>query len=89
MTKDVEAAPNHVESVDVGKEKMIGLKDVDEALKFLHAKAGTVGVESVDDKKLLRKVDWTMMPLMFLCYFLQYSDKTLTRSSGSISLFST
>ena len=53
------------------------VRDVDEALKFLEANAGTVGLEDVDEKSLIRKVDWTLMPLMFLCYFLQYSDKTL------------
>lgn len=30
---------------------------------------------AMDDKKLLRKVDWHLLPIMFLTYFLQMLDK--------------
>lgn len=30
---------------------------------------------TMDDKKLLRKVDWHLLPIMFLTYFLQMLDK--------------
>lgn len=30
---------------------------------------------AMDDKKLLRKVDWHLLPIMFLTYFLQMIDK--------------
>ena len=76
--KDVEASLEQTLSVGEGTEKrIVDVRDVDEALKFLEANAGTVRLEDVDEKSLMRKVDWTLMPLMFLCYFLQYSDKTL------------
>ena len=62
-------------------DKVIDSKRVDEALTFLdHTHDVTEGeISEVDDKKLMRKVDWTLMPLMFACYFLQYSDKTLSQ----------
>jgi hypothetical protein len=68
---------NVVDSHEDGK--VIDSKRVDEALHFLdhNRDVGDSGLPEVDDKKLMRKVDWMLMPLMFACYFLQYSDKTL------------
>lgn len=52
-------------------------KNGDEALKFLK-NAHDVGELTVDgEKKLVRKIDWMIMPLMWCCYCLQYLDKTL------------
>lgn len=34
-----------------------------------------LGSLSVDDKRLLRKIDWQILPIMFLTYFLQMIDK--------------
>ena len=34
-----------------------------------------VGEMELDDKKLLRRVDWQILPIMFLTYFLQFVDK--------------
>ena len=65
-----------VDSYEDGK--VIDSKKVDEALHFLddsHVAEGELS--EINDKKLMRKVDWMLMPLMFACYFLQYSDKTL------------
>lgn len=78
MGKDIEADIERTVSISAGSEKkIVGARDVDEALKFLEANADSINLEDVDEKKLMRKVDWMLMPLMFLCYFLQYSDKTL------------
>ena len=44
----------------------------DEALKFLHGDIDHGLVTAVDEKKLLRKIDWMIVPLMWSCYFLQY-----------------
>jgi hypothetical protein len=77
-TKDVEASVEHTISVGMGAEKrIVDARDVDEALKFLEANSDTISLEHVNEKELMRKVDWTLMPLMLLCYLLQYSDKTL------------
>ncbi|KAJ5125095.1 uncharacterized protein N7515_008920 [Penicillium bovifimosum] len=34
-----------------------------------------LGIVEMDDKTLLRKVDWHLLPIMFLTYFLQMIDK--------------
>ena len=78
MGKDIEADIERTISVSAGSEKkIVEARDVDEALKYLEAAGDNINLEDVDEKKLMRKVDWMLMPLMFLCYFLQYSDKTL------------
>jgi hypothetical protein len=54
-------------------------KDADKALEFLQ-RQGDIGPLTQDvEKKLLRKIDFMIMPLMWACYFLQYLDKTLSR----------
>ena len=53
--------------------------DDDAALQFLDGNAAVGEHADVDEKKLMRRVDWMMMPLMFACYYLQYSDKTLSK----------
>lgn len=55
------------------------VKDSDEALTFLRKEE--VGDESqyVDEKALLSKIDWMVMPLMFCCYLLEYLDKSLCK----------
>lgn len=34
-----------------------------------------LGTLAMDDKKLIRKIDWQILPIMFLTYFLQMIDK--------------
>ena len=37
----------------------------------------------INDKALVRKIDWRVLPIMFLIYFLQFLDKvTLNVSEG-------
>ncbi|KAK5105721.1 hypothetical protein LTR62_002337 [Meristemomyces frigidus] len=49
----------------------------DKALEFLRAEE--VGNENqlVEEKKLLRKIDFMIMPLMWCCYMLEFLDKSL------------
>lgn len=49
----------------------------DAALEFLSAE-GTVSVSDIDEKNLVRKIDWMIMPLMWACYNLQYLHKVLS-----------
>ncbi|KAI1621236.1 major facilitator superfamily domain-containing protein [Exophiala viscosa] len=49
---------------------------------FQHEPATAGEVTSIDDKKLLRKIDWLLMPLMFSVYYLQYTDKTLLSTAS-------
>lgn len=61
------------------------LKDADEALSFLenHPRAAEVAAEGnaiLEDplqlKRLVRKIDFTIAPLLACVYFLQFLDKT-------------
>lgn len=58
----------------------------DAALDFLRGEIGTGTVAEVDEKALLRKIDWMIMPLMWCCYFLQYLDKTLINYANVMGL---
>lgn len=53
------------------------IRDGDAALSFLQGEAVPGEAETINDRKLVRKIDWMIVPLMFLCYFLQYLDKSL------------
>jgi hypothetical protein len=54
--------------------------DADEALKFLQYNETGDELSIVDEKALVKKIDWMIVPLMFACYFLQYMDKSLRTS---------
>ena len=60
-------------------------KDADEAFAYLrdHPQADAVRQEALEIladpkqlKKLMRKIDWTIVPMMIGVYFLQFLDKT-------------
>jgi hypothetical protein len=60
---DIEKKTPSSESVnhDIREGKVIDAPQVDEALNFLrHGDIGTL--TEVDEKKLLRKIDWMIMP---------------------------
>ncbi|KAK3708023.1 hypothetical protein LTR37_011716 [Vermiconidia calcicola] len=52
-------------------------RDGDKALEFLRTEADVGEGENIDEKRLVRKIDRQIVPLMFCCYFLQYLDKSL------------
>jgi hypothetical protein len=56
--------------------------DADEALKVF-AEGQVIVLTPEDERKLLRKIDYTLMPLLFVVYGLNYLDKT-TLSYASI-----
>ena len=55
------------------------IRDGDEALKFLRSEAEVGEGDAISEKRLVRKIDWQIVPLMFCCYFLQYLDKSLRK----------
>lgn len=58
--------------------------DADEALRVLEGEGGArIDLSPEDERKLLRKIDWHLMPLLCLVYGLNYLDKT-TVSYASI-----
>ncbi|GJN81749.1 hypothetical protein PLIIFM63780_005284 [Purpureocillium lilacinum] len=66
-----------IELEDGGPTKRISTRDVDAALKFLDNEGTRTVMTESDEKRLVRKIDWRIMPLLTCCYFLQYLDKTL------------
>ncbi|KAI1373006.1 allantoate permease [Hypoxylon crocopeplum] len=59
--------------------------DVDAALEYLNHEDTTVMTE-IDEKALVRKLDLTIVPLMWACYNLQYLDKTLINYANVMGL---
>ena len=62
------------------------MSDADAALEFLK---DTSISQSVDERKLVRKIDWMIVPLMWLCYNLQYLDKTLVNYAAVSASYNT
>jgi hypothetical protein len=77
MKEDIETQQTAVTSVESSDAKFIDYQDADAALGFLRENSTPGQTIEIDEKKLMRKVDWMVMPLMFACYYLQYTDKTL------------
>jgi hypothetical protein len=46
-------------------------KDADAALDFLRTNITDGEAGQVDERALVRKIDWMIMPLMWACYFLR------------------
>ena len=65
------------ESIHEGKQEL-ALKEVDGALAFLRSEDEVVASPE-DEKKLVRKVDFLIMPLLFGVYVLQFVDKSLSK----------
>lgn len=55
-------------------------KNGDSALEFLRNAHNVGALTPEGERRLLRKIDWMIMPLMWCCYCLQYLDKTLGTS---------
>lgn len=56
----------------VGEVKEIrNTKTQDAALEFLRSGGEAKPMSALDEKALLRKIDWRIMPLMFGCYTLR------------------
>ncbi|KAF4307080.1 Major facilitator superfamily [Botryosphaeria dothidea] len=81
--KDVEA---HSVEHDKMKNNIV-VKDGDEALKFLAAESIAGELSDIDEKALVRKIDWMILPLMWCCYCLQYLDKTLINYAAVMGLY--
>ncbi|KAI0103122.1 allantoate permease [Hypoxylon sp. NC0597] len=59
--------------------------DVDAALEYLNGEGTTVMTE-INEKALVRKIDWMIVPIMWACYNLQYLDKTLINYANVMDL---
>lgn len=53
--------------------------DIDAALYYIQNATKTGSF--VNEKQLLRKIDWRIVPIMFACYTMQFVDKVLINVS--------
>ena len=56
--------------------------ELDTAWKYLDANRDADTSEPIDLAALRRKIDWHIVPLMFLCYTLQFLDKVILNVRG-------
>jgi hypothetical protein len=61
-------------------EKVEFAGDVDSALVFLNNAGDTTFTED-EERRLVRKVDWMLLPLLGAVYMLQFVDKNLSTVS--------
>lgn len=73
------------EEAEIGEVKDVS--NADAALDFLRHESGAGEMTAADEKKLVRKIDWMIMPLMWLCYWAQYLDKTLINYAAVMGLY--
>jgi sugar phosphate permease len=88
---DMEKHDDDIEaSTPVEPEPIVGeVKDVrnaDAALDFLRSEGVVRPMTAEDEKRLVRKIDFMIMPLMWCCYCLQYLDKTLINYANVMGL---
>ncbi|KAJ6021785.1 hypothetical protein N7540_007289, partial [Penicillium herquei] len=74
-------------SIDIDVKSGIPIGKADAALEFLHQGDNAVAIE-IDEKALVRKIDWMIMPLMWAAYNLQYLDKVLINYASVMGLLS-
>jgi hypothetical protein len=77
-----DSSEKHTQPVDGNldietKNEMIATGKADAALEFLRTE-DIADITEVDEKALVRKIDWMIMPLMWAAYNLQYLDKVLS-----------
>ncbi|KAL4821219.1 major facilitator superfamily domain-containing protein [Aspergillus spinulosporus] len=58
----------------------------DEAMKVLARYTGAESWQPSDEKRLVRKVDWRLLPLLCLTYGLQYYDKAMLSQAALFGL---
>ncbi|MCJ1259839.1 hypothetical protein MMC24_007678 [Lignoscripta atroalba] len=63
------------------------LVQVDAALQYLNHGEDLATMSEIDEKKLVRKIDWMIIPLFWACYNLQYLDKTLINYAAVMGLY--
>ncbi|KAF2482832.1 hypothetical protein BDY17DRAFT_325084 [Neohortaea acidophila] len=87
----IESSTHHEETVsnpDIIKPTEAG----DEAAKVLNSYDGPTSWEVAEERKLRRKIDWRLMPVLCFTYALQYYDKynsgwlitTVTAAAASV-----
>ncbi|KAF2464449.1 MFS general substrate transporter [Lindgomyces ingoldianus] len=74
-------------TVDEGVLEKSQFKDADRALHFLRHNETGEEMAIVDEKALVKRIDFMIVPMMFACYFLQYLDKSLLNYAAVMGIF--
>ncbi|KAF5656338.1 allantoate permease [Fusarium circinatum] len=82
------AAINHREEADMTPKQGVEVDTVhqDEAMKVLEAYSGDEVWTEAEEKKLRRKIDWRLMPVLCATYGLQYYDKAMLSQAALFGL---
>ncbi|KAF4947757.1 hypothetical protein FGADI_10151 [Fusarium gaditjirri] len=82
------AAINHREEADMTPKQGVEVDTVhqDEAMKVLGAYGGDEAWTEAEEKKLRRKIDWKLMPVLCATYGLQYYDKAMLSQAALFGL---
>lgn len=82
-----EAPANEPGNVDRAFMKHVDKDDADEAYKVFASQEGeTIIMTPLEEKKLLRKIDLNLMPLLCITYGLNYLDKTTVSYASVMGL---
>ncbi len=85
-TSDKTSTKDRVEVDETIPDNASGTSGLDAAWKYLDkhrdADASASAVGPIDIAALRRKIDWHIVPLMFLCYTLQFLDKVILNVRG-------
>ncbi|KAK5129916.1 hypothetical protein LTR08_002717 [Meristemomyces frigidus] len=86
MEKDPEASSTTVSDPDHIVGEIKDIRNADPAIDFLRHEGSVREMTAEDEKRLRRKTDWMIAPLMWCCYCLQYLDKTLINYANVMGL---
>lgn len=85
--KALDNSPVELNPEDVQVGAVTDIKDADAALDFLRHEGVAKQMTPEDEARLVRKIDWMIMPLMWCCYCAQYLDKTLINYAAVMGLY--
>ncbi|KAL4804101.1 major facilitator superfamily domain-containing protein [Aspergillus unguis] len=77
---------NHADHIETKTPTNIDTTHTDEAMKVLARYAGDESWEPDEEKRLVRKVDWRLLPLLCMTYGLQYYDKAMLSQAALFGL---
>ena len=73
----VEVAQSEQGTNHITKTQTVDTVHNDEGLRVLNNYTGDPNWEESEEKKLRRKIDWKLMPVLCITYGLQYYDKAM------------
>ena len=71
------ADPKHNVSATEAQVADSSTGEVDAAWKYLNGQRDAAAVDAIDLAALRRRIDFRIVPLMFMCYTLQFLDKVI------------